>query len=220
MNKLAYLQNTSSPYVIVAITYLLYVAIFAIYHDRVGDVIASLAVIPVIGGSWYFGVRGGLLIAILSFVTNQFFHISSEHSYIAFLITPTTIIGIFVLLLVAVVIGRLGTLTRERRDAFIRLEKQVNQLTVLHEVALVSTQVETIDRLIERVTEIIGKNLFPDNFGILLMDEQKGVLHPHPSYRFISAKDLIPTDIPLGQGITGQFAQMGQPIRIGNVGGI
>ena len=108
----------------------------------------------------------------------------------------------------------------DRHEALIKLEKQVKQLTVLHEVALVSTQVETIDRLIERVTEIIGKNLFPDNFGILLMDEQKGVLHPHPSYRFVSAKDLIPTDIPIGQGITGQVAKMGQPIRIGNIEGI
>ena len=99
-------------------------------------------------------------------------------------------------------------------------QNRVKQLTVLHEVALVSTQVDTIDKLIERVTAIIGKNLFPDNFGILLTNEEKGVLHPHPSYRFVSAKDLIPTDIPLGQGITGQVAQTGRPIRIGNIAGI
>jgi len=91
---------------------------------------------------------------------------------------------------------------------------------VLHEVALVSTQVDTIDKLIERVTEIIGKNLFPDNFGILLMEAGQGVLHPHPSYRFGSAKDRFPNEIPLGRGISGQVAQTGQPIRIGNVRGI
>ena len=99
-------------------------------------------------------------------------------------------------------------------------QRQVKKLTVLHEVALVSTQIESIDKLIERVTEIIGKNLFPDNFGMLLMDEERGVLHPHPSYRFGSSKDRFPNEIPLGQGITGQVARMGPPIRTGNVGGI
>jgi len=45
-------------------------------------------------------------------------------------------------------------------------------------------------------------------------------LHPHPSYRFVSVKNSFPTDIPLGQGITGQVAKMGQPIRVGNIDGI
>jgi len=99
-------------------------------------------------------------------------------------------------------------------------QKQLKQLRVLHEVAIVSTKVDSIDQLIERVTEIIGKNLFPDNFGILLMDEERGVLHPHSSYRFGSSRDRFPSDILLGQGITGQVAQMGQPIRIGNIDSI
>jgi diguanylate cyclase (GGDEF)-like protein len=99
-------------------------------------------------------------------------------------------------------------------------QRQVKKLTVLHEVALVSTQIESIDKLIERVTEIIGKNLFPDNFGMLLMDEERGVLHPHSSYRFVAAKGLFPTDILLGQGVTGQVAKTGQPIRIGNISGM
>ena len=395
MNRLAHPQNKISQYVIVTIAFVLYVAVFAIHHDRVGNAIASLAVIPVIGGSWYFGIRGGVLTVILSILANEFIHVLSEHSYIAFPIAPSTIIGTFALFIVAFVVGRLGTVTRERREALIRLEelekdhqnytnfleslnnitrivleardlgsvlkalmeriarlfraddaffafwdeenkittpviaygsmseiyptlrfepgertlaaavmefghplaipdlkssshispkiasmfpshsmlgvplivqgkkmasfylgydiarhfeqgeityaeivaqqialvltkmqlledaqKQVKQLTVLHEVALVSTQVDTVDKLIERVTEIIGNNLFPDNFGILLMDEEKGVLHPHPSYRFVSARDLLPTDIPLGQGISGQVAKTGEPIRIGNVDGI
>jgi diguanylate cyclase (GGDEF)-like protein len=95
--------------------------------------------------------------------------------------------------------------------------KRVKQLTALHEVASIATQVDTVDRLIERVTEIIGRNLFPDNFGILLMDEERGVLCPHPSYRFVSGEGFFPTHVPLGQGVTGVVAQTGQPIRIGQV---
>lgn len=95
-------------------------------------------------------------------------------------------------------------------------QKQVKQLTMLHEIATLATQVDSIDQLIERTTDIIGKNLFPDNFGILFLDEEKGILQVHPSYRF-PIDDGHPRQVPLGQGITGQAAQTGQPIRIGNI---
>jgi GAF domain-containing protein len=399
MQKLAYPKHRISSYIILIITYSLYVVVFTMYHDRFGTGIASLATIPVIGASWYFGIKGGMLTAIFCVLSKTIIQMLLGHSisdsFLGLFTIPTTVIGTFALIFVAFVVGRLSDVTRERREAVLRLEnyekelqarmsflevlneitktaleardlestltvlveniaklfeaddcflalwdevnekpipmvahgsmkvvyphlafeagehtlaaslmkaghplaitdlqnspyvspeiaslfpsravlglplivqdrklatlylsynerhafdqkeinqaeivaqqvalvltktqlledaeRQVKQLKVLHEVALVSTQVETIDQLIERVTEIIGKNLFPDNFGILLMDEEKDVLHPHSSYRFGSSKDLFPTEIPLGQGITGQVAEMGQPIRIGNVIGI
>ena len=377
------------------ITYGLYVEIFALFHARVGTGIASLAIIPVMAGSWYFGIGGGVLTTIFSILANVFLRITSGHSYIELLTTPSTVIGTFALIFVALVVGRLGTITRERKEVIIRLEKleaerrhytnfleslneitrialeardlesalkvmvesignlfgaddcffafwdeesrvttpviaygsmsetypklhfepgertlaavvmeterpfvipdlksssslspqirslypsrsvlgiplivqgnkiasfalgynkirqfdqteltnaetaaqeialvltktqlledaqkQVRQLTTLHAVALISTQVGTINDLIEQVTEIIGRNLFPDNFGILLMDEKRGVLHPHPSYRFVSATDIYPAEIPMGEGVTGQVAETGRPIRMGNVDGL
>ena len=67
--------------------------------------------------------------------------------------------------------------------------KQVKQLTALHDIALIAIEVDNEDELIDRVTDIIGQNLFPDNFGILLLDEQSGILHAHPSYRFFSTEE-------------------------------
>ena len=81
---------------------------------------------------------------------------------------------------------------------------------------MITTEAETIDQLIERTTEVIGKNLFSDNFGILLMDEKKGVLRPHPSYRFVSSNQSVPSEVPLGNGVSGQVAQTGVPILLGN----
>jgi diguanylate cyclase (GGDEF)-like protein len=95
--------------------------------------------------------------------------------------------------------------------------KQVKQLTALHDIALISTEVDNEDQLINRVTDIIGQNLFLDNFGILLLDEQVGILSAHPSYRFFSTEEVHTMDVPLGEGITGQVAQTGKPLRIGNV---
>src|SRR5690349_7690534 len=99
-------------------------------------------------------------------------------------------------------------------------ERRIKQLTALHEVATFSTQIDTMDRLIECTTEVVGRNLFPDNFGVLLFDEENGILRPHPSYHFTSGHTSLPPDVYLGQGITGQVAQTGQSIRVGDIAGI
>lgn len=98
-------------------------------------------------------------------------------------------------------------------------ERRIKQLTVLHKVATLATEADSIDRLIECTTDIIGKYLFPDNCGVLLLDEQQGILWPHPSYRFTFDRHLL-QDVSLGQGITGQVAQTGQPMRVGRIEGI
>jgi putative methionine-R-sulfoxide reductase with GAF domain len=77
--------------------------------------------------------------------------------------------------------------------------------------------VDNEDELIVRVTDIIGRNLFPDNFGILLLDEQEEILHAHSSYRFFSAEERHMMDMPLEKGITGKVARTGQAVRVGNV---
>lgn len=95
--------------------------------------------------------------------------------------------------------------------------KQVRQLTALHDVAMVSIEADDEDQLIERVVNIIGQNLFPDNFGIILLDERDGILHAHPSYRFYTVEGLEMKDMRVGEGITGEVARTGLPQRIGNV---
>jgi diguanylate cyclase (GGDEF)-like protein len=82
---------------------------------------------------------------------------------------------------------------------------------------MTSIEVDDEDDLIERVTEIIGKNLFPDNFGILLLDGEGENLIPHPSYRFYNKENVDVAAVSLGRGITGQVAMTGQPQRLGNV---
>jgi diguanylate cyclase (GGDEF)-like protein len=95
--------------------------------------------------------------------------------------------------------------------------KQVRRLTALHDIALTAIDVDNEDELIDRVTDIIGKNLFLDNFGILLLDIQAGILHAHRSYRFFSAEERHMMDFPLEKGITGLVARTGKAQRIANV---
>lgn len=110
---------------------------------------------------------------------------------------------------VALVLSKAQLLEDER--------KQVRQLSALHDVALTAVEAGSEDELIERVTDIIGKNLFPDNFGILLLDGSGEYLLPHPSYRSYKTENLELKKLPLGTGITGQVAKTGQLQRIGDV---
>jgi signal transduction histidine kinase len=62
----------------------------------------------------------------------------------------------------------------------------------------------------------VGKSLFTSNFGVLLLDEERGELVHHRSYKE-SRHRAAPLAIPVGEGITGLVVATGQPMRVGNV---
>ncbi len=95
------------------------------------------------------------------------------------------------------------------------LERVVKELTVLHDVALLSVEATTEDELIEGVTSIVGKALYPTNFGLLQLNESTQIVTTHPSYRFMEGKQIW--ELPLGKGVTGTVAKTGKPICIGDV---
>lgn len=108
-----------------------------------------------------------------------------------------------------------AALALENARLFEFTRRQVKELTVLHAVAMAGAEATGEDALIERVTEIIGENLFPDNFGVLLLDENGRFLHVHPSYRI--NQEFAPSPIPLGRGITGEVAQTGYSHRTDDI---
>ena len=390
MNKLSFLQHKSFPYIAVSFVFLLYVVVFALYHDNAGIGIASLAALPVIVAGWYFGIKGGIVTTLLSILANLVTLIVTGH--FARIDLPSDLAGFLSLLVIGCVVGLLGTVIRERKEALDKLEKieaerhshadflellneitglaleadsldstlqilveriskifkaddgffslwdeakqvpvplvaygsmsdiypymqfepgeitlstsvvqaqhpiaitdiensvyispkiaaifpsrsmlglplivqgrklgaillgyhkshlfdendlthaevtaeqvalvlsksllleeerkRVKQLTALHDISLISIEVDNEDELINRVTDIIGQNLFPDNFGILLLDEKSEVLKVHSSYRFFLSEERSLMDMPIEKGITGQVARTGKAQRIGNV---
>ncbi len=111
-----------------------------------------------------------------------------------------------------------GTLAAaiEQTRLFETSQRRLKELTILNAVAIASTQATSIDELIEKVTLIIGESLYPDNFGVLLLNKDGATLSPHPSYRGISV-GKFPKVFSLDKGICGQVAISGQPVRIANV---
>src|SRR3990172_4551210 len=104
----------------------------------------------------------------------------------------------------------------EDQQAGQALHRQLEELRVIYAVATAGAEATNVDQLVERATQIIGDTFYPDNFGVLLVDEGKRLLRHHPSYRR-GSKEKPYTGIPLGQGVTGLVAATGIPLRIPDV---
>lgn len=104
----------------------------------------------------------------------------------------------------------------ERKQAEQALQRQLEELSVLHAVATAAAGAIHEDELIERATQVIGKSFYPDNFGLLLRDSQNNVLRIHPSYRGVpdEAKKAL---ISLDEGVTGRVVSTGKPVSIPDV---
>jgi PAS domain S-box-containing protein len=111
--------------------------------------------------------------------------------------------------------GLLLDITKEKEDEA-SLQRQLEELIVLHSSSMAASNALQVDQLIEQITNIIGNTLYPDNFGILLCDWVAKTLKPHSSYRGISRENLS-KPIHVSRGITGKVASTGTPIRLGDV---
>jgi PAS domain S-box-containing protein len=104
----------------------------------------------------------------------------------------------------------------ERKRSEEALQRQLKELAILHTTALAETSATSADELIERVTNIIGDTLYPDNCGILMLDPANGILTTHPSYRGVDARNL-PNSQPLSKGIAGKVASTRKSMRVEDV---
>jgi PAS domain S-box-containing protein len=111
--------------------------------------------------------------------------------------------------------GILLDITKEKADEA-ALQRQVAELAVLHSASLAASNALDIDKLIEQVTNIIGDTLYPDNFGVVLLDRTGTTLKAHPSYRGIDPENLS-KPVPVTQGIVGMVTRTANPIRLGDV---
>ncbi|MGB2894603.1 MAG: PAS domain S-box protein [Anaerolineales bacterium] len=104
----------------------------------------------------------------------------------------------------------------ERKQSEVTVQKQLSELSTLHAVSSVGLESLDEDELIERVTKIIGEMLYPDHFGVLLLDEARGELLGHPSYHGLP-QELLGIRIKHGAGISGQVVQTQKPLRYDDV---
>lgn len=96
----------------------------------------------------------------------------------------------------------------EEHQAKQNLQRRLRDLTFLNQLAEAGVKTVDEDLLIQKATQLMGKNFNPDYFGIMLIDEEEGHLYLHSSYEAHGGKRDV--NIPLGEGITGHVAQTGE----------
>ncbi len=104
----------------------------------------------------------------------------------------------------------------DRKRAEQTLQRQLREMMTLNTVATAGAEAREIDELIKRVTDAIGKTLYQDKFGILLIDEDMKTWKPHPSYHGTTAENLGKIS-PLSEDIAEKIVADGKPVRIGDL---
>ncbi len=113
------------------------------------------------------------------------------------------------------IVGALSDITA-RKKAEENLERRLAELTVLQAVAVAGSQSYSVDDVIKRATQIVSGMLYPDNCGVLLLNEAGDSLKIHSSY-WGTLFDGATDELPVSAGIIGQVACTGQPVRANDV---
>ncbi len=103
----------------------------------------------------------------------------------------------------------------QRKAAEQALERRMVELEALNELARAGAEATSLDELIRRVVGIVRQRLYPDEFGVALLDESRGTLTFHSTaYTHLTPEQrTFSWDI----GITGSVARSGKPMRVGDV---
>ena len=95
------------------------------------------------------------------------------------------------------------------------LRRQYEELRVLHAVAIACAEANNEDALIKAVTKVIGGAFFPDNFGVLLVDEKREIIYRHPSYQ--DQAEVTADIMPIGVGISGKVIREARPMLVPDI---
>ena len=104
----------------------------------------------------------------------------------------------------------------QRKNTEAALHYQLNELNILQATAFTSSQASSQKDLLRQITNIIGNTLYADNYGILLLDQEKGNLQPHPSYQGVSTEEVF-KPIHISKGITGKVASTGKALCVSDI---
>jgi signal transduction histidine kinase/DNA-binding NarL/FixJ family response regulator len=110
---------------------------------------------------------------------------------------------------------RMMRYTIERKRTVNTLQRQLEELVILQTIAAAAAEATDEDALIEHAVQVIDKIFYTDSLGVLLLDEQTGVLRVHPSYQAREGRKTL--TIPPGHGIAGQAALDGQTRRVSDL---
>ena len=104
-----------------------------------------------------------------------------------------------------------------RKRAEEEIRQRSNELSVLHEAAVVGMSTLDFDEILRRTAHVMREKLGFETFGVLLIDEATGELHFRVAYGFEPRQLYAGDKLRVGRGITGWVAETGQPLLVPDV---
>ncbi len=104
----------------------------------------------------------------------------------------------------------------ENARLYNEISRRVNELEILHQVAMETAVALDVDQLLQKTTETIAATLYPHVFGFVLVDDVSGELRTHTSYHGVD-KILTLKATPMGASVVGRVVQTGLPLIIADV---
>ncbi len=145
---------------VVLLTALLYAVALILYYDRMPG-IATFGVIPVLVAAWLFGLRGGIIAALLFIPFDTIlFNLVGEHGFDIVFKKEGTLAGIVAMTILASIIGRM-------RDLKNRLGLELYR----HKVSQ-----EKLQETTEQLENLIDSSLDPIVIGTFLSDKKEAYI--------------------------------------------
>ena len=124
----------------------------------------------------------------------------------------------FVSAVVLILASRLiGNSYRKIRVELIERKRAEDELTILYDIATLSTSVDSLAELFKQISNKIDRYINTDLFSVWLLDKHSQVLNVVSRYYHGSIPDWTPPSIPLRTGIIGIVASTGRAMRIPDV---
>lgn len=158
-----------------------------LHHEDLGEARSEIAV-PIMEGNRLFGV--------LDVISNKNEELGTDD-----------------LNALQILCNQLGTVIHNKR--LLQLSRRhLDETRALHAIATAGMASSDEQEFLTEAARVVGKSLFSDNFGILLIDPSRRVLE-HKAYHQLD--NFSTPSIPLGRGITGAVAKSGRPLLVGDV---
>src|SRR5574341_1891964 len=127
LDRFRYPRSPYFPQIVVFVLWVIYLLLFGLFHNIIGNDLVALAFLPVIVAGWYFGATGGVLIAVLTIFVSGLLPVMTDRLSLAQAIHFAGWLNDLVLILTGLVFGRLGNITREHRASLIELQEMENE---------------------------------------------------------------------------------------------
>ncbi|HJQ14759.1 MAG TPA: GAF domain-containing protein, partial [Anaerolineales bacterium] len=221
MQKFVYSDNKSVRFFIVLLLYTLYLVISFAYINQIGIAVAALSTIPVIVAGWFFGSYHGVVTAVLMVLANLSILSLEGYPLVVLFNSPDTLIGATALVFIGWVVGKLGSIIQERRDAITKLEEYERErqihLDFLEQLNAITGNALEADNL-QSTLEILTKQIAvlfkaDDGFFAFWNDDRK---LPVPMVAYGSMNEVYPSvQFETGDHVPSTFAMEAEhPIAI------